>query len=888
MGFQRTVGERLDLFRRENLLGLEAEISRQRRGTTSAVLERMGDYFLERLVEGPIVVFRHLAVCAYRAALGAGDDGRLLFKLGSAWLQRLDGDREENVLEARRHLKAALECPPLSNRTDRITRGLARNSLGVAYSEPPFSQASQERDLAIECFQEALAIFDSPDSLADKANVLLNLGNLYTSFDPARAAQCYGEARQIYLDVGQWDDVARAEQNLGIAAMLDLRESVRADNVELALSWLRSSLSRISRYTHPYDYAVGLHNLGKAFAHRIQGPAETNFREGIRAYHEAGDIFRQLGHHLAARLALTGEGGLHYELREWTNASIVFDQAIALLENDWSEHATAQSRLRLARDQARLFDFAVLAAYRGGDTGRALEIAERGRNRVLAASYFASKDPHHPGSPLDRSWLEFQKLGQQRANLEQDLTLARVQRGDVGQKHKASVIQDLERCRLQQEALSRQMRVKRPDFLPVAAPLTFERVRRLPAELDATVWVLRPTHRGTLFFALHPDGEFQHEIIKEETTETLHELLSRPGGMLTFRTIAIEDWQAEDWEDWFDSMDVVLKELHERLITRCLTLTRLPVSELDAQSRPRLYVLAGGLLDLVPLHATYEEHDGRRWYLADVADVAYFSSFRLLVRALENSRRTRVHRLVAVEGRFHDLHYTRWEISVARSCFRRTRRRTAGTEAAFRKLLKAGMAGSALVVSCHAKSHTTDALRSGLFFKERRQWEALLTWNRFLKSKSREPDEPDFPLVEVLGADLAGCPLVLLNACETSLADFHDAADECLSLANAFIAAGAAAAIGTSWRAADVAAALWFARFLQQFRNGQPDALRAASAASQWIRDSDMDEKKRALEAHAHELVDGYVEDLAHDFSRPFFWASHKFHGVSPLAPYHL
>lgn len=869
--FRRDVAGHLDLFRRENRLKLEERISRVSTShfPRAPTLETMGDYFLE-LAEGPVAVFRDLAFYAYGTAVQSStDDGRLLFRLGAACLQRIYSDREQNVLEARRHLETAIERLPPSDATN---RGLAYNLLGLAYSEAPFSGSSTEPGMAIACFREALRVFDSPETLAEKAMVLLHMGNVHGPSDPESALGYYREARQSYLDLRQWEDVARAEQNLGLA-LLDRKEGDPADNIEQALSFLRSSLTRISKEKHPYDYAVGLQNLGKALAQRIRGKSEENFHEAIRVFHDAGQIFLDLGNRFAARSALTGEGGMRYELSQWGEASNLFDRAIDLLESDWSEHAAAQSRLRLARDQALLIDFAVLAAHRSGNPGKALETMERGRNRLLAASYFA-KELLQPGPVATTWWIEFQHLVRRRAGLEQELTRARMQQqGEVADAYTTRLEREVEECRLRQEESARKIQRKNPDFLPVAAPLRFEEIRRLAAGLNSPVCALRPTDKGTIVFAFLASGEFRHEVVEAVTTKELRKLLLGTGCWVpAYQELQKarespsesirQELMASKQMAWIESMDPLLEELHRNLIRPCLSLLELPVSRDAGQVRPRLYLMAGGMLNLLPLHATFEKREGKRSYLADVADVAHFSSFRLLSRALDNARRSRLERLTAFEAPTDDLPYARWEISLAGSLFGPNHCLVTQDEGEIRRLLSRPVSGSAVLFSCHAESHTTDALRSGLFLKPHTH------------------ELPDYSLAELLGVNLSGCPLVVLGACETSLAEFHDPADECLNLANAFVAAGAAGVVGTQWEANDVAAALWCGYFLHQLRDGSADPFCAACAASRWVRDSDNAEKTELFEAHPRLLPPAYREDLKQDFWHPYFWANHKFHGV--------
>lgn len=180
-----------------------------------------------------------------------------------------------------------------------------------------------------------------------------------------------------------------------------------------------------------------------------------------------------------------------------------------------------------------------------------------------------------------------------------------------------------------------------------------------------------------------------------------------------------------------------------------------------------------------------------------------------------------------------------------------------------KQLALTGAEPSMVLIACHARANPNDGLRSGLFFS------------------APSDDQPDVSIADLLGIEITQCALILLSACETSLKEARDPPDECLSLANAFLAAGAAAAIGTQWAANDVASALWTAQFLSRTRENEGDALRSACTASRWIRDSLIEEKTALLESCQEALPNGHEETLRKDFTHPFFWANHKFYGAS-------
>src|SRR5205807_10293340 len=143
--------------------------------------------------------------------------------------------------------------------------------------------------------------------------------------------------------------------------------------------------------------AVTLHNLGKAYAFRAHGAQRPNFLASRDAFERAGVIFVRLGEITKARLAYTSAGGIDYELEEWSKASLHFDTAIELLEQEWRNRLTAQYRLRLTREGAKVFDIAVLAAIKAEDWRRAFSVLERGRHKLFVETYFSKHTQAFPG-----------------------------------------------------------------------------------------------------------------------------------------------------------------------------------------------------------------------------------------------------------------------------------------------------------------------------------------------------------------------------------------------------------------------------------------------------------------------------------------------------------
>ena len=124
--------------------------------------------------------------------------------------------------------------------------------------------------------------------------------------------------------------------------------------------------------------------------------------------------------------------------------------------------------------------------------------------------------------------------------------------------------------------------------------------------------------------------------------------------------------------------------------------------------------------------------------------------------------------------------------------------------------------------------------------------------------------------------------LVVASACETGVLQGYEEADESLSLASAFIAAGAAGVVSTLWSVDDFATALVITRFYEGLFGESKSPTAALREAQLWMRDADDD------------VIDAYVSsrpplralrggrgastELA--YTAPFYWAAFVFSGA--------
>lgn len=240
---------------------------------------------------------------------------------------------------------------------------------------------------------------------------------------------------------------------------------------------------------------------------------------------------------------------------------------------------------------------------------------------------------------------------------------------------------------------------------------------------------------------------------------------------------------------------------------------------------PRLVLAPVGRLGCVPWHAARRPvTDGLRYACQD-AIVSYAASARQFVDASRRGKRDWAEKaaLVGVAGSGSLKDHLIWVEAEITALERFYPGSGVGwpRQAVVRRLLphKEGPGASLLHLSCHAV-RTDPPLDSYLVLAGNTK---LYVRDILRQAAQRPPD--------------AGGGLVVLAACASDLTETSQ--DEALTLATAFLAGGAAGAVGTRWPVADLPTALFMIMFHHYLNAGYPAPARALRAAQLWMLDPD-------------------------------------------------
>lgn len=245
----------------------------------------------------------------------------------------------------------------------------------------------------------------------------------------------------------------------------------------------------------------------------------------------------------------------------------------------------------------------------------------------------------------------------------------------------------------------------------------------------------------------------------------------------------------------------------------------------DPAQRPRLVLVPAGALSLVPWHAARRKvADGRWRYACQDAVLSYAASTRQFLEA--HSRPPRDLRSEAVLVRtpggllwaskeVRDLHARHYPDGLLLGD---RRDRPATPDDVLAHLPRRGSLGASLLhLGCHAKA----AERPVDSYLQLARGRRLAMADILEQARDRPRD----------GAG----GLVVLAACASDLTGRDH--DEALTLATAFLAAGATGVVGTRWPVDDLPTALFMTMFHHCLNAGYPDPAAALRAAQLWMLD---------------------------------------------------
>jgi MFS family permease/tetratricopeptide (TPR) repeat protein len=238
----------------------------------------------------------------------------------------------------------------------------ARTQIGLAYAQRAGGDQSQNWELAIAAFNDALSVWTRESNPEDWAAACASLGVAYRerstgdrSDNQERAVRAFEDSLSVWTREHNPEEWAAARMNFGIAYWERLAGD-RSENREHAIRAFEDSLSVWTRDSNPEDWATAHLNLGFAYWERDDGERAANRERSIAAFENGLSVVacgRDPGKWATARLTLgvaywgrfTGDRSENQD-----RAIVAFDDALSVWtrEDDPRRWAVARMNLGIA------------------------------------------------------------------------------------------------------------------------------------------------------------------------------------------------------------------------------------------------------------------------------------------------------------------------------------------------------------------------------------------------------------------------------------------------------------------------------------------------------------------------------------------------------------
>lgn len=232
-----------------------------------------------------------------------------------------------------------------------------RYQLGVCYSGLCRAHTAVCPDAALEHLRWVAGATRHLSPPLFRAALLTLLGVTYTRCSSApptahalAAMECYQEAAALYLAESKFPEWARMQFNLGNAWSI-VEESVFPDKWDMAIRHYEQALLFRNEQTSPEGFAATLENLGSAYRERTAGSKAANVAKAVDCYRRALRIctLDSAPQHWAALQNNLGNAYLSFPSKKPGAARSLAQRAIRHFDD----------ALRVRTREASVFDYAV-------------------------------------------------------------------------------------------------------------------------------------------------------------------------------------------------------------------------------------------------------------------------------------------------------------------------------------------------------------------------------------------------------------------------------------------------------------------------------------------------------------------------------------------------
>jgi CHAT domain-containing protein/tetratricopeptide (TPR) repeat protein len=710
--------------------------------------------------------------------------------LGTALLDRVEGDRDENVQQAIEAYDSARRV--WTREAFPVEWALTTARLANAYERTP-TGAEHARDLLAEAV-ELIPRGERPVAWARLTNMLAG------HEPPAVAERRYRAAAEVLTEADHPHEWASIQSNLGNLYSRTAVGERAQEHLAAAASCYRAALDARPASDSPLEWAGTAAALGGVLARRgLRADAVAVLRDALGIVREGAPAPRVVL--VASRL-----GRILAEDGRWREAAAALQEAVDAADRIYATSLLRRSRERTLGANGWVFQALAHCLVQDGKPMEGVQALERGRTRMLGDAL--ARDPERVAQAAAARPDEY------RAYVMAVRRLATAEAAST----RLTVLDPAERGG---EHLLRAEQAVRDELREASA--AFESARsRLP---EPPAPPPAPADGHVLVYLFSTGVDTMALLVRDDAVQSVN-ITGVGDGVL--RRVVYGDMRHPGL---LQAQDRGGRHLRAALAT-ALSLVgpqvMRPVADAVRAAGDRSVTLVPvGLYAAIPLHAAPIDEDGR--CLLDRVPVGYAPSATVL-HAAQRSARERSggpRSGIAVVDPGSDLAYTDYEASTMLRWV--GGRRVDGGDV---EVQDAMVDATHVHFACHGRSFADRPLESHL----------LLRGGRTLS------------LLDLLTADrpdlLRRARLVVASACQTAVVDTTHTPDEFVGLATGFLAAGVPCFVGTMWPSEDLACALVMSRFYElTTRDGHPphEALRRAQL---WLRDLDGAGLLAHLESH--------------------------------------
>ncbi|MBD2116269.1 MULTISPECIES: CHAT domain-containing protein [Microcystis] len=800
--------------------------------------------------------------------------------LGEAYSNRIRREKADNLEKAITAYQEALKVRTFDAFPE--DWAMTQRNLGEAYRNRIRGDKACNLERAIAYCQEALKVYTFDAFRQDWAMTQNNLAVAYRdrirgdkACNLERAIAYCQEALKVYTFDAFPQQWAMTQNNLSIAYSKRIRGE-KADNLEIAIAYCQEALKVYTFDAFRQQWAMTQNNLAIAYRYRIRGEKADNLEIAIKSYHNALQIYTKDSDPLNCLQTAQNLGILHYDQKQWQQATEAYNTAIEAVENARLEALNPQDRQEVLSNAIGVFHGIVQAHLNLNQPEKALEYIERSKGRNLVE--LITQKNLHPQGVSQEIIAQLNELKQRVVNEQIRLQHQSINQNLMRSDNLTPYVQDHSYLKEYQQDLdnfiAREIKDTLFSLTQKVEPIPFTEIQALTdAETCLLQWYI--TGEKILAFVVSADGEVK---VWQSSENDKNQFLD------TFNNYRELYYSKNGKQEWKNQLSNLLQTFADILHIN-------DILALIPDTCQRLIIIPHWFLHILPLHALPVDPPQPPLKRGESATggselqdlfpkgVQYAPSCQILQKITQSFHHSDFNKLFAIQNPTKDLSYTDLEVNILSTFF--TEPQVIAQDNATKNAVLPHLKSSdnhCYHFSCHGGFNPANPLESALFLA----------------------NKESLTLGEIFELRLNKCRLVTLSACETGMIDINSISDEYIGLPSGFLFAGSPSVVSSLWTVNDLSTSFLMIKLYEILfdENQQVSVPVALKIAQNWLQNLTIEEFDRLLVKYKPEIDQVLIEltpnkkkiiekqiELTgqrgkYPFANPYYWAAFLASGV--------